>query len=271
MERIRNQLKALSRQYNFCQKNRQRVANNLFWLLSQSFPWTSKILEGIDDINLSQNCIDFIENFWHVEIIRKMNFTEFTNLYKKLCKYYDLDYDEERAKDVYEKLCFDQSKLPYDEDTKVLIETMLGQFKNLTKNAENLEKRLIEISKKLPEYPIVSQMPGVTPVTGAVIMAEIGDIQRFDKRTAITAFAGIDPNTLRHSKENANYRNAKQDLKKALHDVIENILDEEYVEDPVYQFMQKKRQEGKSEPVCKTAGTNKFLRIYYGKIKSGLS
>lgn len=35
--------------------------------------------------------------------------------------------------------------------------------------------------------------------------------------------------------------------------------------------MDKKRAEGKPYLVCTTAGVNKFLRIYYGKVKEYLA
>ena len=41
-------------------------------------------------------------------------------------------------------------------------------------------------------------------------------------------------------------------------------------DDPVYQFLDKKRAQGKPYYVYMTAGANKFLRIYYGKVKECL-
>ena len=41
--------------------------------------------------------------------------------------------------------------------------------------------------------------------------------------------------------------------------------------DPVYAFMDKKRKQGKPYYVYMTAGANKFLRIYYGRVKEYLS
>ena len=41
-------------------------------------------------------------------------------------------------------------------------------------------------------------------------------------------------------------------------------------EDPVYQFVDKKRSEGKKYYVYMTAGMTKFLRIYYGKVRDCL-
>ena len=40
--------------------------------------------------------------------------------------------------------------------------------------------------------------------------------------------------------------------------------------DPVYRFLDKKRSQGKPYYVYMTAGANKFLRIYYGKVKECL-
>ena len=42
-------------------------------------------------------------------------------------------------------------------------------------------------------------------------------------------------------------------------------------DDPVYQFMDKKHAEGKPYLVYMTAGANKFLRIYYGRVKEYLA
>ncbi len=41
--------------------------------------------------------------------------------------------------------------------------------------------------------------------------------------------------------------------------------------DPVYAFMDRKRSEGKPYYVYMTAGANKFLRIYYGRVREYLA
>lgn len=37
-------------------------------------------------------------------------------------------------------------------------------------------------------------------------------------------------------------------------------------ENDIYQYMVKKEKDGKAKKVCKFAGLNKFLRIYYAKV-----
>ena len=53
--------------------------------------------------------------------------------------------------------------------------------------------------------------------------------------------------------------------------VMDCLLKTSPADDPVYQFLDKKRSEGKPYNVYMTAGANKFLRIYYGKVKAYLA
>lgn len=48
------------------------------------------------------------------------------------------------------------------------------------------------------------------------------------------------------------------------------LLRKSPAEEPVYQFLDKKRSEGKPYFVYMTAGANKFLRIYYARVKEHL-
>ena len=52
---------------------------------------------------------------------------------------------------------------------------------------------------------------------------------------------------------------------------MDSLIKRSPVDDPVYAFMDKKRSEGKSYYVYMTAGANKFLRIYYGRVREYLS
>ncbi len=43
-------------------------------------------------------------------------------------------------------------------------------------------------------YPIILCIPGISYVTGAIILGEIGEISLFQSPTKLLAFAGLDPN-----------------------------------------------------------------------------
>ena len=51
---------------------------------------------------------------------------------------------------------------------------------------------------------------------------------------------------------------------------MDGLIKRSPVGDDVYDFMDKKRAQGKSYYVYMTAGANKFLRIYYGRVKEYL-
>ena len=61
------------------------------------------------------------------------------------------------------------------------------------------------------------------------------------------------------------------ELRKTLFPVMEVLIKTMPQDDPVYQFLDKKRAQGKPYYVYMTAGANKFLRIYYGRVKEYLS
>ena len=57
------------------------------------------------------------------------------------------------------------------------------------------------------------------------------------------------------------------DLRKTLFQVMDVLIKTHPQDDPVYQFLDKKRAQGKPYYVYMTAGANKFIRIYYGRVK----
>ena len=132
-----------------------------------------------------------------------------------------------------------------------------------------------ETASKLPEYPIVMQFKGVGPSLGPQLMAEIGDVTRFTHKGALTAFAGVDPGV----NESGSYaqksvptsKRGSSNLRKTLFQVMDVLVKTMPQDDPVYQFMARKRTQGKPYYVYMTAGANKFLRIYYGRVKEYLS
>ena len=133
-----------------------------------------------------------------------------------------------------------------------------------------------ETASTLPEYPVVMAMNGVGPTLGPQLMAEIGDVTRFTHREALAAFAGVDPRKTKDSgqhiqKSAPTTKKGSPSLRKTLFQIMDGLIKRSPAEDPVYAFMDKKRAEGKPYYVYMTAGANKFLRIYYGRVREYLA
>lgn len=275
MDEIRNQLKIMNRQFGFYVKQKTAMKNNLIGILDQTYPGANTYFDSPARNDGSQKWVDFIDTYWHVDCIRNMSLNAFTEHYKKWCKRKKYNYSQSKAVEIYENAKEVVPVLPKDEITKLIIKQAISQLNNASATVESLRQLMNETASKLPEYPVVMSMKGVGPSLGPQLMAEIGDVTRFSHKTAITAFAGVDPGV----NESGTYaqksvpttKRGSSELRRTLFLVMDALIKSMPQDDPVYQFLDKKRLQGKPYYVYMTAGANKFLRIYYGRVKEYLA
>lgn len=165
--------------------------------------------------------------------------------------------------------------LPKDALTKMLIGQAIDQLNAASRTTELLRTEMKCLAEQFPEYPVVMSMYGIGSSLGPQLMAEIGDVMRFERRNSLTAFAGVDPGANQsgtyEAKSNSTSKHGSPELRKTLFLVMDTLIKNAPPDDPVFCFMDKKRAEGKPYFVYMTAGANKFLRIYYGKVKEYLT
>ena len=275
MDELRNQLKTMNRQFDFYMKHKTAMKNNLISILDMTYPGVNTYFESPARSDGRQKWVDFATTYWHVDCVRKMSLKAFTEHYQKWCKRKKYLFSEAKAEEIYGKAKELVPVLPKDAVTKELIKQAAEQLNSISSTVEELRTKMNETASKLPEYPIVMEMKGVGTSLGPQIMAEIGDVMRFTHKSAITAFAGVDPGV----NESGDYKKksvhtskrGSSQLRKSLFQVMEVLVKTMPQEDPVYRFIDKKRGEGKPYYVYMTAGANKFLKIYYGRVKEYLS
>lgn len=146
-----------------------------------------------------------------------------------------------------------------------------------------LHRQMTALSEQLPEHDVVMDMFGVGKVLAPQLIAEIGDTRRSvfreadnaHSRKAITAFAGLDAPSYQSGNIDVRLRSISKQgsphLRKTLFQVVDVILKNSLEDEPVYQFLDKKRAEGKPYKVYMMAAANKFLRIYYAKVNEVLN
>lgn len=117
-------------------------------------------------------------------------------------------------------------------------------------------------------------MSGVGETLGPQLIAEIGDVRRFSHKGALVAFAGVDAPPFQsgvfESASRSISKRGSPALRKTLFQIVKSILKNSPSDDAVYQFLDRKRAEGKHYYVYMVAGCNKFLRIYYARVKEYL-
>lgn len=138
-----------------------------------------------------------------------------------------------------------------------------------------MRNEMLGLAKQLPEYDTVLAMYGVGAITAAQLIAEIGDVRRFPRRSSLVGFAGVDPAVNQSGKHetqsNPTTKRGSPHLRKTLYQIVCTYLKKSPADEPVYQLLNKKRSEGKPYFVYMTAAQNKFLRIYYARVKECLA
>lgn len=129
-----------------------------------------------------------------------------------------------------------------------------------------------KIASTLPEFDVVNSMSGVGEKTRARIIAEVGDIRRFNSVNSLIAYAGIDTPIYQSGTFTAVNRHitkrGNKYLRKCSYEIVRSIKSSKPNKDTtVYDFICKKDSEGKPYNVSLIAGCNKFLRIYYARVK----
>ncbi|MGI6118689.1 MAG: IS110 family transposase [Bilifractor sp.] len=275
MDTTRSELKTLNSQFTFFTKQKVAAKSNLIALLDETYPGANKLFNSPARPDGSEKWVDYVYSFWHVDCVRKGGLKAFTSRYRKFCEHHGYNYQPDKPQEIYLQAKELVPSVPKDPLYKELIQDSIQQLLLASRHAEQLRVRMRELASTLPEYDTVLHMYGVGPSLGPQLIAEIGDISRFSHREALTAYAGVDP-----GKNDSGDRNQKSvhaskcgpaRLRKTLFQIMDVMLKlGPREDDPVSRFLFKKRAEGKPYLVYMTAGANKFLRVYYGKVKECL-
>ena len=274
-DEIRQTLKVYNRQYNQYVKLKVMLKNNLISVLDQTFPDVNKLFSTPPrKADGHEKWIDFAAKFWHCECVSKLPENVFKERYQKWCKHAGYHYSNAKATEIYIKSQLQVHVLPKSEITKLLVTQAILQLNTIAETLAAIINEMRRLSAMLPEYDVVMAMHGVGDTLGPQLMAEIGDVRRFYSKKALVAFAGLDSPPYQSGTFEAQSRSISKrgsaSLRKTLFQIMSCILQTSPYEDPVFQFLDKKRADGKHYYVYMMAAANKFLRIYYARVKEHL-
>jgi transposase len=272
---MRIQLKAYSRQLDFYTNEKKALEGNLIGLLDRAFP---DIYEALGNWHVKSNghmrWVDFVAVFWHCNCVSEMDEEAFVEYYHVWCDENGYAFHPKTAALIYENSFGRVASLEKDRQTELFITEAAKQLTNMSRSVEVLRKKLLDVARQLPEYPAVMGLYGAGKTVAAQLMAEIGDVRKFTSGKALVAFAGLDPGQdqsgKRESPSVSISKHGSPALRKSLYQAVNTHVRLKPAAEPIYQFYNKKRIEGKHYYVCTTAAANKFLRIYYARVKEYL-
>lgn len=271
-EEIYAELKLLGRRYRHYMELHIAALQELTHILDYTMPGIKKLLKSWNEANNKDKLSDFVEMFWHFDIITAMSREEFRSAYIEWAKERKYHQSQSKAAEIYGLASNGISTLSASTpSTKMLVQEAVSILRAVDKSLYNILTRMKELAKRLPEYSTVRSMGGVGDVLAPRLIAEIGDVRRFHNAKALTAYAGIDPPPYESGQFIGTNRKITKRGSSTLREVGYEVMrvlktHGEPKDCAVYQYILKKESEGKNKKLAKIAGLNKFLRIYYARV-----
>ncbi len=96
----------------------------------------------------------------------------------------------EKAQEIIQK-AHDSTRLSlFADSARIQIQCLLAQLNPLEEQCQQIDLEVEKIMSAIDQH--MTSIPGVGAVTGAALLAEIGDVQRFNGPEKLVAYAGID-------------------------------------------------------------------------------
>lgn len=268
------ELRLLSRQYLHYMASLKDAKLNLTHLMDQVLPGIKPLLKSQTRSSGRNILCDFVEKFWHLDLITKMSEDKFVATYATWAKKKGRHSNETKARGLYANALEAIPTLSSRTlSTKMLVLEAVHALQNAERTLAAILARMQELAKNLKEYTTVRAMSGVGDTLAPRIIAEIGDIRRFHSGSSLVAFAGIDAPPYQSGKINITNRHISKrgssSLRRTGYEIMQCIkINKPTRDDAVYRFMLKKESEGKAKKSAKIAALNKFLRIYYARVNA---
>ena len=266
------ELKLLGRRYRHYMEMHIQSLLELTHVLDYVMPGIKGLFNSWTESNNKDKLSDFVERFWHYDLITSMSCEEFIEAYNEWARQKKYHQSESKAAQVYELASNGIPTLPSSlPSTKMLVLEAIKTLRTIDSSLYTILSRMKELAKSLPEYSTVRAMGGVGDTLAPKLIAEIGDVRKMHSAKALVAFAGIDP----PPHESGQFVGTKRQitkkgsstLRKVGYEVMRVLKSHKAPKDSaVYEYIVKKENEGKSKKQAKIAGLNKFLHIYYARV-----
>ncbi len=273
-EEVYAEMRILNHQYLHYIDVLTKAKLNLTNLLDRTLPGAKAFFPSLSRASGKDMLCDFVESFWHRDVISSMSEKRFIAEYCKWAKKKEYRSSETKAKSLYTNALEGIPTLPSNSpSTKMLVLEAVKAVRETETTLTVILTRMAGLAKKLPEYDTVRALPGVGDVMAPRLIAEVGDVRRFHSAKALVAYAGIDAPPYQSGNFNGTNRHISKrgspTLRKTGYEIMKYIkTGKPKADTAVYQFMLKKEAEGKPKKVAKIAGLNKFLHIYYARVSA---
>ena len=260
-EQLYLDLNALSRQYFALDELCVNIKNRYKNLIYLCFPEYELIFKN--NLIYSSIALDFIEKYPHAEIIANTRIDALQNFFKK----HDFKYWKAKPIKIKEYACNSYPSIDMNDELVSNLSQIARLVNEYQKAIDVIKYKIVFLAKKSKYFKSINSIYGVGEFTTAIIIAELGDINRFNNIKELTAYCGLDP-SIKQSGKSINFngpisKSGNKYMRKILYIACSNIIRLTAIskqENDIETYYRKKRNEGKHHYASIVACTTKLLR-----------
>lgn len=274
MNDIYSSMIELSRQEKHLTESLVRSKNRFKQIVANAFPEYIKCFTANDIFG--KTSLNFIKEFPHADIIKEKRIDALANnLYKssKNCCSYNKCLS--KAKKIKELA---NNSYPGIDVDSYEVNNLINIVDVISYNGSKLndvKQDIVKLARQTPYFNIINSIYGIGETSTAQIIAELGDINRFENIKQLNAFCGLDP-TIIQSGKSINYhgpiskrgnRNARKILFITCCSIIRaSVLHN--MDNEILLYYRKKQAENKHFKECIIACSTKLLRTIFAMCKN---
>ena len=260
-EQLYLDLNALSRQYFALDELCVNIKNRYHNLVYLCFPEYEEIFKS--NTIYSNTALEFIEKYPHADIISNTRIDTLQNFFKK----HEFRCWKLKASRIKEYASNSYPSVNKDDEIVSNLSQIARLIIEYQKAIDTIKYKITFLAKKTKYFNQINSIFGVGEFTTSIIIAELGDINRFHNIKELTAYCGLDP-SIKQSGKSVNVhgpisKSGNKYMRKILYIACSNIITivgKTKVENDIEIYYRKKRNEGKHHYAATIACTTKLLR-----------
>jgi transposase len=260
-EQLYLDLNALSRQYFALDELSVNIKNRYRNLLYLCFPEYEDVFKG--NTIYSNIALEFISKYPHADIISNTRIDALQNFFKK----HEFRHWKSKALLIKDFASKSYPSVNMNDELVSNLSQMAELVNEYQKSIDIIKYKIIFLAKKTKYFETIYSIYGIGELMTSIIIAELGDINRFNNIKELTAYCGLDP-SIKQSGKSVNIhgpisKSGNKYMRKILFIAITNIIRLtaiSKIENDIEIYYRKKRNEGKHHYAAITACTTKLLR-----------
>ena len=253
-----SELKSLTRHRFRLVKENSKFKTSLVRLVDIVFPELSKIVSSV----AQKSCLALLYELPSAKDIAECNLTHLTHLLSdNSYKHFGRDKAIQIRDLARNSIGLNSNSVSFE------LKQTISIIQFIQEQLDDVEKRIKEILKEI-NSPILT-IPGISFKTAGSILAEIGDISRFDSPAKLLAFAGLDPSMYQSGKFFSTHSVMVKRGSKYLRFALMTAARMVCLNDATFcTFKDRKMAEGKHYMVTMGHVAKKLVRVIYYLLKT---